>query len=252
MNNQTALDTFVSGVQTIYRLVYPHHKKTQHNIDWAVGLHFDDGNYPRQEILADPRYIAFCKEQDKIRVLQVAHHQGYREEWLSDGRFMVHKDHCEGEQVGVFDTDCALAGLGWHYPPGTFKKEQDRRDANQDMNHLRTDQLAALKTRGKPTFRNIPNVGTFLSDPGDRPLKTRGKVTWDESLGDLEEKCEKCDGAGWLWAHELDVYEGNPSFDDTRYSCDKCCRPRLQTQASHDEDQPSSGLVTLDRLGHWN
>lgn len=35
--------------------------------------------------------------------------------------------------------------------------------------------------------------------------------------------CEKCSGAGWLWARELDVYHGKQEdmcWDDTRYTCD--------------------------------
>lgn len=43
---------------------------------------------------------------------------------------------------------------------------------------------------------------------------------------DSEEACEKCGGAGWLWADELDYFEGNPSFDDTKYTCDGCTRVR--------------------------
>jgi hypothetical protein len=39
-------------------------------------------------------------------------------------------------------------------------------------------------------------------------------------------KCTKCDGAGWLWWHELDNYAGHDPTalitDDTRYPCDKC------------------------------
>jgi hypothetical protein len=35
---------------------------------------------------------------------------------------------------------------------------------------------------------------------------------------DATVKCNKCDGAGWLWSHEL----GLPRSDDTRYACDVC------------------------------
>ena len=35
-------------------------------------------------------------------------------------------------------------------------------------------------------------------------------------------QCPKCDGEGWLWAHELDEYPGEPTGcpDDTRYGFD--------------------------------
>lgn len=45
-----------------------------------------------------------------------------------------------------------------------------------------------------------------------------------ETGAPCEEACEKCGGAGWLWADELDHFEGNPSFDDTKYTCDGCRR----------------------------
>ena len=34
--------------------------------------------------------------------------------------------------------------------------------------------------------------------------------------------CPKCNGAGWLWANELDEYPGEPTGcpDDTKYDCD--------------------------------
>ena len=40
--------------------------------------------------------------------------------------------------------------------------------------------------------------------------------------------CPKCQGEGWLWAHELDEYYGgdghsSPRTDDTRYPCDHAC-----------------------------
>jgi hypothetical protein len=37
--------------------------------------------------------------------------------------------------------------------------------------------------------------------------------------------CDKCDGEGWVWGHELDSYYPDPHdcySDDTRYTCDKC------------------------------
>lgn len=37
------------------------------------------------------------------------------------------------------------------------------------------------------------------------------------------QKCEKCNGAGWLWWNELDDYDGpaiSTGRDDTKYSCD--------------------------------
>jgi len=37
--------------------------------------------------------------------------------------------------------------------------------------------------------------------------------------------CSKCQGDGWVWAHELDEYhgEGSPMTDDTKYQCDHVC-----------------------------
>ena len=38
-------------------------------------------------------------------------------------------------------------------------------------------------------------------------------------------KCDKCNGHGWLWWDELEVYKGpakETGEDDTRYTCDKC------------------------------
>lgn len=46
-----------------------------------------------------------------------------------------------------------------------------------------------------------------------------------------DEVCEKCGDAGWLWADELDHYYGdNPSFDDTKYSCDGPTHKRRKTK----------------------
>lgn len=42
--------------------------------------------------------------------------------------------------------------------------------------------------------------------------------------------CEKCDGYGWVWGHELDGYtlpDGMYS-DDTKYTCDLCNGERCQ------------------------
>lgn len=38
-------------------------------------------------------------------------------------------------------------------------------------------------------------------------------------------RCEKCDGEGWLWWFELNHYSGpaqETGEDDTRYPCDLC------------------------------
>jgi len=38
-------------------------------------------------------------------------------------------------------------------------------------------------------------------------------------------ECPKCRGAGWLWWHELEQYDG-PALkgqpDDTKYECEEC------------------------------
>lgn len=42
-------------------------------------------------------------------------------------------------------------------------------------------------------------------------------------LANNQQPCDKCNEQGWLWAHELDRYDGdNPSSDDTKYTCDRC------------------------------
>jgi hypothetical protein len=52
-------------------------------------------------------------------------------------------------------------------------------------------------------------------------------------------KCPKCDGQGWLWAHELNEYYGgsgdqSPMTDDTKYQCDHICHRDLdQTEMAH-------------------
>lgn len=35
-------------------------------------------------------------------------------------------------------------------------------------------------------------------------------------------ECPRCEGEGWLWAHELSEYPGEATGcpDDTRYACD--------------------------------
>jgi hypothetical protein len=37
--------------------------------------------------------------------------------------------------------------------------------------------------------------------------------------------CAKCQGEGWVWAHELSKWhgEGSPMTDDTKYRCDDAC-----------------------------
>ena len=36
-------------------------------------------------------------------------------------------------------------------------------------------------------------------------------------------KCEKCDGAGWLWGYELDDPDEDTYTDSmTQYTCDRC------------------------------
>ncbi len=37
--------------------------------------------------------------------------------------------------------------------------------------------------------------------------------------------CAKCQGEGWVWAHELNEWhgEGSPMTDDTKYRCDHAC-----------------------------
>ena len=46
----------------------------------------------------------------------------------------------------------------------------------------------------------------------------------------MKKYCQKCHGAGWLWAHELDDYESDSHdcySDDTRYTCDLCNGKRI-------------------------
>jgi len=33
-------------------------------------------------------------------------------------------------------------------------------------------------------------------------------------------ECPRCEGEGWLWAHELNPGEATGCPDDTRYACD--------------------------------
>jgi hypothetical protein len=42
----------------------------------------------------------------------------------------------------------------------------------------------------------------------------------DAAAVKLSSMCPKCDGAGWLWGHELIVTQDVEGTDDTKYSCD--------------------------------
>lgn len=39
---------------------------------------------------------------------------------------------------------------------------------------------------------------------------------------ELKDKCQKCNGAGWVWSHELNEPTENGYCDDTKYTCDLC------------------------------
>lgn len=68
----------------------------------------------------------------------------------------------------------------------------------------------------------------------------------DKELKELEEnktkalaKCARCYGAGWVWAHELDVThetELQTQFDDNRYSCPDCRPLLLNTEQDEQEE----------------
>lgn len=64
-----------------------------------------------------------------------------------------------------------------------FCKEQDRKDIEAHALAAAKDYQHNVKTYGA-------TVGTAIHDAkyNPAPLKTRGKVTWDESLGDLGEE----------------------------------------------------------------
>ena len=68
-------------------------------------------------------------------------------------------------------------------------------------------------------------------------------------MDDVINKCQKCEGAGWLWWNELDKYNGPASdphdcySDDTKYTCDECKGYRDDDQVKPNEDLDHYNVV---------
>lgn len=95
---------------------------------------------------------------------------------------------------------------------------------------------------GGDAMHRIGHVKSKMSQRNASRIGVRGDV------------CEKCNGAGWLWWHELDEYHGTASesvSDDTRYLCDGDLHKATTTSRQIEEpeqregDEPGPQVETL-------
>lgn len=116
---QKALDEFVGQVQRWFLYDPP---GLDANVCWTAE------QLPAlfARAVQDPRYLAFCEEQDRKeetpQALLEVYHVGFKEIWYSDGRHVEQRDHGKATLLGMYDVDCAINALGWRHPPGTFEK----------------------------------------------------------------------------------------------------------------------------------